>query len=145
MSEKNDSVEKNIKKLLLKTRKRSNKSVINHRGNKGLTNETESSSKADKKAYFFGENSSKSSRMLKKDILKIKSKYGILKCDYKLGHPTNRCNGLIIAKSGQKTGQCLKCGRRRKLNKCRLVYQSDNRKKVREAVRIAKEFGGIHK
>lgn len=76
--------------------------------------------------------------------IKIGKKYGLLKCDYQMGNQSRSCKGLIIAKSGQKTGKCPKCGRRRKLDNAKLLYRTNHRKKIREVRRKAKEFGGMH-
>lgn len=79
------------------------------------------------------------------EVLIAENKYVLVKCDFQEDRYSSPCNGLIFAKSGQKTGRCPKCGRRRRLKNTVLLYQSDNRERVRKKMGDIKRSGGLYK
>lgn len=76
----------------------------------------------------------------KNEEVRLKKKYDLFRCTRQKGDNTTPCGGLMIAKSGQKTSKCIKCGARSRLSSCRLVAQADKQKDLRER---AKKLGGM--
>lgn len=79
------------------------------------------------------------------EALVIGKKYGLVKCDFQGGRYTRPCTGLIIARGGQKTARCPKCGRSRHLKNTVLLYQANNQKRIRKKMGEIKRRGGLYK
>lgn len=79
------------------------------------------------------------------ETLTAENKYVLVKCDFQGDRYRRPCTGLIIAKSGQKTGRCPKCGRRRRLKDAVFLYQSDDRERIRKKMGDIKRRGGLYK
>jgi DNA-directed RNA polymerase subunit RPC12/RpoP len=60
-----------------------------------------------------------------------------LKKDY-LVIPCTNCKRLLLATSDKKTRTCPYCGERVKIGNAQILFQSENRNEVREALREAK-------